>query len=1142
MTASTNCPSCAGSCPPGSRFCPACGAALELPLAHALERKIVSVLFCDLVGYTALCERLDPEDADSLLRDFYTAARRTIENYGGLVEKFIGDAAVGVFGIPAAHEDDAERAVRAALRLRDELPHLPRVADTQLAARIGVNTGLAVVRHDVAIRAGEGFLVGDAINTAARFQQLAPPGGIVVGQTTGELTEGKILYEPLPAASLKGKRRPVPCLLVRGPVSRRGVDPLRRFAAPLIDREVESGILRGLLEKASASGQPQLALIVGEAGIGKSRLVAEFFRYVENRPQLVRWRQGSCPSYGEGLAFWALGEIVKAELGVLDSDDGQAIETKLARGLADLSESEWLAARLRPLLGLPSPPAARDENYAAWGRFLASLAADTPAVVVFEDLHHASESTLDFLLHLVEQGTEAPLLVIGTARPEQLANHPEIVTRAAQLVAARRLLRIDLAPLSAGETGELVDYLLGDFARPPETRRALATRAAGNALFAEQLAFHLRSQAPSTDQAELEAETKDTAAVSLPASLQTLIAARLDELPAEEKTVLGDAAVVGQVFWTGAIAALDHGDRDAAEQRLAELARRDLVHPERDSTLAGEPQFAFHHSLIREVAYEQLPRVERAAKHAAVARWIETTTATDEAAEIVAHHYSRALDLAKATCDDALTARLREPAVEALKRAGDRALGLDVESAERHYATAASLAGDSDRRPYVLAAWAEALEQSGRLAEAVEALDEGMRGLQALGDLSAAKATAARSWYAHWLLADGYELPPDEPAQLADEGDASPELIAVLEGCADRVNYAGQSTRAIELAERAIGKCAELQWPEPLRAIDIRGDARCALGDVRGLDDLRHALELARERGAGHWCCVVASNLGECLNVFEGPASALQIHRECLELARRHRDELALCFGRLVLLVDLVWDGRWDEALREAGDLDTLLVQRQDVWDLVLCRATHALLLTWIGDFEGAAEQAVWLESKSGESPLAATRAICLITLAAASAGLGRNAVAVRHLSACTSLLADAEGTDAGCALRIPEAVRLAMGLGRPDLARRLAAKVPAERPFDAGTLDILDALLRERGSDYSGAAHRFSAAQKRWAQLGVPYERGQALLGLGRNLLKSGQTRGAAAALAQARGIFSTLGARSALAETVTLLERRIV
>jgi class 3 adenylate cyclase/tetratricopeptide (TPR) repeat protein len=1087
------------------------------------------VLFCDLVGYTALCERLDPEDADRLLRDFSAATRRAIENYGGLVEKFIGDAAVGVFGVPAGREDDAERAVRVALRLRDEIPLLSGVADVELSARIGINTGLAVVRHDAATRAGEGFLVGDAVNTAARFQQLAPPGGIVVGKTTCELTEDKILYERLPAAVLKGKRVPVPCFLVRGPVSRRGIDPQHRFAAPLVDREVESGILRGLLEKAIASSRPQFSLIVGEAGIGKSRLVAEFFRYVENQPKLVRWRQGSCPAYGEDLAFRAIGEIAKQQLGVLDSDDAATIEDKLGRGLAAMPEPELLAARLRPLLGLPSVPVSREENYAAWGRFLASLAADMPAVLVFEDLHNASESTLDFLFDLVGHTAEVPLLVLGTARPEKLADHHETMVRTAELVNAHRLLGIELHSLSGGETGALVDHLLGDQVPSPETRTAVTDRAAGNPLFAEQLAFHVRSQVLSADPAEPGSGAKGTVSASLPASLpaslQTLIAARLDQLSPEEKIVLSDAAVVGQIFWTGAIAALDHGDRGIAEQRLAGLARRDLVHPERDSTLAGEPQFAFHHAIIREVAYGQLTRALRAAKHVAVARWLEDRGGANpgELAEVVANHYCTALELGAEDSDD-----VRAAAMRSLELAGRVAMGLDVSVAVERYARAVGLGVPGTPEHLALThSLAVALLQAGRLQEAAATFDEVAVGQRSLGASEAADLATVFSWYAHSLLADEQVAFPLRPTALLG-GHPTPELIPVLAMSADQATFACRSRLAMKLADRAIEIAREFDLPEPFKALEVSAVAACQLGRRDGATEYRRVLSRAESTSTGHELCVCISNYAETLLAYEGTRASLREQERALSSAERVHDTLAVAYCRSLRLCAQYWAGHWSDALAGIEDTCGFLEEHNDLWDLVSLRAHVALMHLHRGDVRLAQRSGIWSERNSRGTPIVPARVSSLIAMAAVHAGAGRHERALEQLGECLDLLKPTEGLETETVLMLPQAIWTANAVGGMELVGRLAGHIRGSRPFDKGTRSLVAALRHASRGDLTAAAEALAAAAAAWTELGFPFEAARALQCRGACLVRLGRKNEGAAAVAEAQGICARLGARA--------------
>jgi hypothetical protein len=332
-------------------------------------------------------ERHDQEVVNALLRRYYAAARRVIESYGGIVEKYIGDAVVGAFGVPAAHEDDAERAVRAALSIVEGVRSLPSVGEQALRARVGVNTGRALVRPFVNPGSGEGIFVGDAVNTSARLLAAAPPMSVVVGDRTHALSARLIEYAELPPFAVKGKATAVKAWIAQGVIARRGVDFDHSPATAMIGREVELGVLKGLFEKACVSSTPQCALIIGEAGIGKSRFVREFGAALDRRPGLMcTWRQGSCPPYGENLTFWALGEIVRAHAGILLVDPPDTVEEKLARALGSEGDS-WLENRLRPLVGLSAQQTDRGENFAAWLQFFLSMAAIRPTVLVFENLH-----------------------------------------------------------------------------------------------------------------------------------------------------------------------------------------------------------------------------------------------------------------------------------------------------------------------------------------------------------------------------------------------------------------------------------------------------------------------------------------------------------------------------------------------------------------------------------------------------------------------------------------------------------------------------------------------------------------------------------------------------------------------------------
>ena len=647
------------------------------------ERKVVTVLFADLVGFTSRAESLDPEDVEAILRPYHQRLRDELERHGGTVEKFIGDAVMALFGAPIAHEDDPERAVRAALAIREWAEEAG-----DLEVRIGITTGEALVSLDARPEAGEGMASGDVVNTASRLQAAAPTNGILVDETTYRATERAISFEDAEPVEAKGKAEPVPVFRV---VERRalyGVDVQHGAATPLVGRQDELDVLAGALARARKERRPQLVTLVGVPGIGKSRLVLELFRMVEADLELITWRQGRSLPYGEGMAFWGLAEMVKGQAGILETDSAEEAGAKLRAATEDVLEEpgelRWVETHLRPLVGIAGEAdlegKGQAEAFAAWRRFLEALAERGPLVLVFEDLHWADDGLLDFVDYLVDWAVEVPLLVVCTARPELVARRPGWGGGKANA------LTISLSALTDEETARLVHALLERAVLPAELQTKLLERAGGNPLYAEEFARMVEERG-SSDDGELR----------LPESLQGLVAARLDGLSAEEKALVQDAAVIGKVFWGSALAALDGRERWTLEEALHVLERKQFVRRERRSSVGGETQYAFLHLVIRDVAYGQIPRAQRAEKHRLAAEWIQSLTPdrTEDRAEMLAHHYLAALELFGSAGID--TTPLVAPARDALREAGDRALVLNAFSAaERYYDAALDLVAQGD--------------------------------------------------------------------------------------------------------------------------------------------------------------------------------------------------------------------------------------------------------------------------------------------------------------------------------------------------------------------------------------------------------------------------------------------------------------
>src|SRR4249919_4103150 len=628
------------------------------------ERKVVTVVFCDLVGFTSQAEAMDPEDVEALLTPYHDRVRTELERRGGTVEKFIGDAVMALFGAPTAHEDDPERAIRAALAIRDF------AVEEGLELRVGITTGEALIRLDAQPEAGEGMASGDVVNTAARLQSAAPVNGVIVDETTYRATRGTIDYSDLEPVEAKGKSTPIAIWQATAAHARFGVDVAHEARSALVGRERELAAVRDSFDRARHDRTPQLLTLVGVPGIGKSRLVYELQRIADADPELITWRQGRCLAYGDGVTLWALAEIVKAQAGIAEQDAPADVAEKLRSATEEeLPEKDaaWVESHLRALAGLSEEAELggnrRNEAFSAWRRFIEGLAERRPLVLVFEDLHWADETLLDFVDELVDWITDVPLLVVATARPELLERRP--AWGGGKLNAAT----LALAPLTDEQTAQLLGSALGTPVLPAETQAALIERAGGNPLYAEQFA-------------ELYLERGSTDELPLPETLQGIIAARLDQLGSDEKDLVLDAAVVGKVFWAGALGR----DEDPASVFMS-LERKGFVRRQRRSSVEGEAELAFSHALVRDVAYGQIPRAERAAKHRRVAEWIESLGRPEDHAEMRAYHWTSALELARASgsADADLTDRARF----ALRDAGDRAYALN------NYVVAASLYEDA---------------------------------------------------------------------------------------------------------------------------------------------------------------------------------------------------------------------------------------------------------------------------------------------------------------------------------------------------------------------------------------------------------------------------------------------------------------
>jgi class 3 adenylate cyclase/tetratricopeptide (TPR) repeat protein len=1129
------CPNCGEEHPDRARFCLSCGRRLD-EAAPTEERKVVTVLFCDLVGFTARSDNADPEDVKAALRPFHARIKREIELFGGTLDKFIGDAALGVFGSPVAHEDDPERAVRAALAIVDAIQELNRLDPAlDLAVRTSVNTGEAVVAYGTGPQIGEA-VTGDVVNTAARLQHVAPVGGIVVGEPTFRATDRALRYEPLPPVTVKGKAKPLPIWRALGARGRVGDDLARTQGTPFVGRQREHRALLGAYRRTVREAGAHLVVVAGEPGVGKSRLVAELGQQLDRSSDLVTWRQGRCLPYGEGVSFWALGEIVKAHAGILESDTAEEAAAKLDPVVpGDEPDRQWLRQRLAPLVGAgPSPAASREESFAAWGRFLELVAATGPAVFVFEDVHWADQAMLAFLEELAATSTGVPMLLVCTARPELYDRHH------AWAATGRNVTRIDLAPLSTEDTAELVASMFGGAVPGPEVQRSILERAGGNPLFAEELVRMLKERdlVVTTDR---EVALAQGAEVALPESIQALIAARLDTVTPERKRVLQDGAVIGRVFWSGAVAAMGDRKRRQVAEALQELARKQLIRPARVSSMEGQAEYVFWHALVRDVAYAQIPRVARAERHLAAAAWIERVAGdrVEDQAEFLAHHYTQAMGLAAAAGRPGEAERLRAPALRFLVLAGDRTLALNVGRAADHYARALELVPPGHaQRPAVLQKWAEAARQTGRIAGAVRALEEAVGGFRAQGDrVAAGRVMGTLSSVLNTSGSQRHARVAAAAVRLLEEGGAGPEdLVAAYARMAGVALVVGDMRETIAWADRAVALGAGRGLEVPARALGFRGSARCALGDPAGLEELRAALALALDRGEGRDTAVLYNNLGDALLPVEGPAGVLATYREGIEFARRRGiGELAaaMAAGSLDRLIEV---GEWDRALADAEAMADRAEAEGNVFELLLLRRAQVRVLVGRGQTGPARPLADWQVAAARES--GGTEEV-LGAFTAAAAGL----LAAGEPDRALELLAEAAAWPHAAEASLypaclPEMARTATDAGDPTLAQRLVAPLEPTFAYHQHALCAAGAVLAEARGRLADAAGRHGEAADRWRRFGVVPERAHALLGQGRCLVALGHP-GAGEPLGQARQVFAGLRAQPLVAEADALLGR---
>ncbi len=896
------------------------------------ERKVVTVLFADLVSFTSRAEQLDPEDVEAILGPYHERLRYELERWGGTVEKFIGDAVMALFGAPVTREDDPERAVRAALAIRDWIAE-----EGKLQVRIAVNTGEALVNLAARPEAGEGMAAGDVVNTAARLQSAAPVNGILVGETTYRATAERIDYSELPPVEAKGKEEPIPVWEVAQARARFGVDLAPETRTPLVGREREVEQLVGALERSRGQRSTELLTLVGVPGIGKSRLVGELFQAVDRGGVLTYWRQGRSLPYGEGVSYWALAEMVKAQAGILETDSEDDVEVKLARTVEQVIDEDaaWVLSHLRPLVGQAGDGAAgsQEEAFAAWRRFLEALAEQRPIVLVFEDIQWADEGLLDFIEHLADWARDVPMLILCTARLELLERRP--AWGGGKVNAAT----VALAPLSDEETARLIAGLSERALLEAGTQSALLERAGGNPLYAEQFVRML-------------AERGSAEELPLPENVQGIIAARLDSLAQDEKGLLQDAAVMGKVFWLGALG--------ATEQQLHVLRQKEFVQRARRSSVEGETEFAFKHALVRDVAYGQIPRAERARKHLRAAEWIESLGRPEDHAEMVAHHYVNALELARAAGQD--DGELADRARAALRDAGDRAMTLNaLAQAESYFRTALELGSPDDpERPALLLRCGRAMYL--RAEEGAAELTEARTGLLAAGEHEAAADAVLMLADIAWKEGRRDEMVShlEDARALVGDSARSRAQVAVLCEVARYEMLADRLEGAHELGVEALRLAEELGFDDlRAHALNTIGVARADRGDRDGFAEVEESIALASRLNSVPDLLRGHNNLS-ALYILHGDFERTRAAQEtALELAKHfgHRGQVRFIEAGSAV-ANRYMAGEWEAALERAESVIAEAEAGARFYQLAAMHAFRGLIRLSRGDTDGAESDA----------------------------------------------------------------------------------------------------------------------------------------------------------------------------------------
>jgi len=1123
------CPACGAPFDPGDAFCGECGATLgAVPAATArpsapaaaaptAERRLVSVLFADLVGFTTLSERRDAEDVRELLSRYFDSCRRLIELYGGTVEKFIGDAVMAVWGTPTATEDDAERAVRAALDLVAAVTALgDEVGAPELHARAGVLTGEAAVTLGAE---GQGMVAGDLVNTAARIQSAAQPGTVLVGDSTRRATEQTVVYEDAGHHELKGKEEAAQLFhALRVASGRRGALKSTGLEAPFVGRDRELRLVKELFHAAADEQTAHLVSVVGIAGIGKSRLGWEFYKYFDGLADTVYWHRGRCLAYGEGVTYWALADMVRMRARISEEDDEATarskLEATLSEHLLEAEERRFVEPKLAHLLGLGEEGVSyeRHDLFAAWRLFFERLAATYPTVLLFEDMQWADSSLLDFVEYLLDWSRSSALYVVTLARPELLER------RSGWGAGHRNFTSLHLGALPAPVMTELLDgYVPG---LPEELRQQILARAEGVPLYAVETVRMLLDRGLLVQDGPVYRPTGEIPTLAVPETLHGLVASRLDGLPEQERRLLQDGAVLGKTFTQQALAAVAGKAAPELDSLLASLVRKEILGVQADPTSPEHGQYGFLQDLVRHVAYETLSKRERRARHIAAAEFLEETFANeDEIVEVIAAHF---LDAYAALPEAEDAPDLQRRAHDALVRAGERAESLGAAGeAMRYYEEAAGLAVDDVAR-------AALLEQAGWLGkyvpdwEAAERLYlEAIRLYEAAGEVHAAARTSGKLANVEAQLGRNDDALHRAEAAFAtlEAFEPGPELATLASRLSNGYFFAGQPEKAAEKAEFAVDLSERIGDPDALaRAFSSLAMTIAGARPQEAIALHRQALVISREHGLYENAYNALFNVSDISFQHDRYDDALGYLEEALALSRRRGSRTGEWGVTSETTYPLFMLGRWDEALSRS----------QEVPEERLLDALTLSLLSGVLEIRvHRGEVAEARRLLSHYEPLRDSRDLqnrsCFFAASACVARAeGRLDDAVRDGTEAARISRETGHASSQIVKQgLVEAIEAALALGDTAHAEELVASIEVVPPgLRSGYLDAHAMRFRGRlAGAPEVAAERLAAAAARFREVQIPFW-------LAVSLLEYAELTDDESSRSEAREIFENLGA----------------